>query len=334
MPLLTRSSKLSSENLLYSPYSGSAWHSAINSEPYEEASLATRISDSTYTEKSKIRDVAGRVRCGSLECPGGRPRPWRSRRRPIFEDSWGCSRQCTLAMVRAAIRKESKESRASSEGSGHRHRVPLGLVLLGQGWITNAQLQNALGAQKRQGGLIGECLLRGGGIEQAQITRGLGMQWGRPVLSTAGFDPIQMALVLPNAFIEQFGIVPIRMAGSRVLYVGFETALDESFTRSLEQMTGLKVESGILSSEEVAFARAHLAGVDHVVAHFEMISGVDSLGSRIAAILEDAKPVYSKLVRAHQYFWLRLWLEDGVWSGAGTLPRDSEDVRDYIFNIN
>ncbi|MEO8736338.1 MAG: hypothetical protein ABI380_07330, partial [Edaphobacter sp.] len=37
--------------------------------------------------------------CGSAECASGWTMPWRNRRRPVFEEQWGCSGQCVLAMV-------------------------------------------------------------------------------------------------------------------------------------------------------------------------------------------------------------------------------------------
>src|ERR1700742_1737025 len=44
-----------------------------------------------------------RTLCGNLECANGWTKPWRNRSRPIFEDQWGCSGRCVLAMARAAI---------------------------------------------------------------------------------------------------------------------------------------------------------------------------------------------------------------------------------------
>lgn len=54
----------------------------------------------------------------------------------------------------------------------------------------------------------------------------------------------------------------------------------------------------------------------------------DALAARITAILEQKQPVASKLVRMHQYLWLRLWLESGTKRNTGMLPLDHEDVLD------
>ncbi len=140
----------------------------------------------------------------------------------------------------------------------HRHRVPLGLLMLAQGWITPPQLRHALEAQRQNGtGRIGEWLIAECGLETEQITRGLSMQWNCPVLSADGFSPEAMALVMPGIFVEQFGMLPLRIAGGRILYLAFEDGLDASAALAVEQMTGLKCESGILN--EVQFGQR---GVD------------------------------------------------------------------------
>jgi len=49
--------------------------------------------------------------CGHVDCSNGWTMPWRSRRRPIFEEKWGCSGRCVLAMVREdAVRKPKTRS--------------------------------------------------------------------------------------------------------------------------------------------------------------------------------------------------------------------------------
>jgi len=270
--------------------------------------------------------------CGSIECVSSRTSPWRSRKRPVFEGNWGCSGRCVLAMVRAAVRREAGGPETESPVP-HRHRVPLGLVLLAQGWITHPQLQHALQAQRARGGRIGDWLVADCGLNPEQITRGLSLQWGCPVLAANGFTPRTMALVVPKIFVEEFGMLPLRVAGSRILYLGFEDHLDASVAFALEQMTELKVESGLMPTEEYAAARQSLSEYEGVPVKTENVEEPDALAARVTAILEQKQPVASKLVRMHRYFWLRLWLESGAKGINGALPNDREDTLDYIFKI-
>jgi hypothetical protein len=235
-------------------------------------------------------------------------------------------------MVRVAIRRAAGDGGVGAPVQ-HRHRVPLGLVLLAQGWITHPQLQAALEAQRSRGGRIGERLVEDFGLEAEQITRGLSMQWSCPVLSANGSSPRDMALVAPRVLVEEFGLLPLRVAGGRILYVGFEDRLDAAATLALEQMTELKVESGLVRTEEYSTARRNLFECPGVPVKTETVAETDALAGRITAILEQKQPVASKLVRFHQYYWMRLWLEARAKAGPGTLPRNDEDVLDYVFTL-
>lgn len=272
--------------------------------------------------------------CGSADCAGGWTMPWRSRRRPIFEEQWGCSGRCVLAIVRDALRREIAHGAADAAATPHCHRVPLGLLMLSQGWITPPQLRRVLEAQRQNGtGRIGEWLIAECGLEAEQITRGLSMQWNCPVLSVEGFSPEAMALVMPKIFVERFGLMPLRIAGSRILYLAFEDHLDASSSLAIERMTGLTVESGILNEVQFRAARSRLLECDAIETKLESVSDADTLGGRITAILEQKQPTASRLVRLHHYYWLRLWLESGTVGKLGRFPVSGEDMCDYVFTI-
>jgi hypothetical protein len=216
----------------------------------------------------------------------------------------------------------------------HRHRVPLGLLLLAQGWITHSQLQYALDTQREHGGRIGELLVSECGVAVEKITRGLSMQWSCPILSASGFSPKEMALVAPKTFVEQLGLLPLRVAGSRILYLGFEDRLDASAALALEQMTGLNVESGLMETEEYRSTRAILLDNDAVDLKEESFGETDAMAARITAILEQKQPIASRMVRVQHFYWLRLWLETGAIGTQGILPRGREDMLDYVFTVN
>ena len=270
--------------------------------------------------------------CGNVECTSTWSAPWRNRRRPIFEGQRGCSGRCVLAMVKAAVNRELGEGEDGVVP--HRHRVPLGLVMLAQGWITQPQLRHALEAQRANGrGRIGDWLVAECGLEPEQITRGLSMQWSCPVLSLNGFEPEAMSLAVPRIFVEEFGLLPLRVAGQRILYLAFENGLDASAALALERMSALKVESGLIDGVQFREARATLLQCDTVAAKLEAATSTASLAARITAILEQKQPVAARLVRLRQYYWLRMWLESGAMGSTGSLPRTNEDVSDSIFTI-
>ncbi|GGA56480.1 hypothetical protein GCM10011507_04740 [Edaphobacter acidisoli] len=235
-------------------------------------------------------------------------------------------------MVRAAVQRESVDGTA--DDVPHRHRVPLGLVMLAQGWITQSQLRTALDAQRAHGtGRIGDWLVAECGVGAERVTRGLSVQWNCPVLTTEGFSPEAMALVMPRIFVEEFGLLPLRVAGSRILYLGFQDRRDSSVALALEQMTELRVESGLLGETQFASVREKLLGCEGVPVKSGNVEDLDSLSARITAALEQKQPVASRLLRVRGYFWLRMWLEASALGRSGNLPASGEDLMDYVFSI-
>jgi Type II secretion system (T2SS), protein E, N-terminal domain len=329
MPFLTRKTEVaeaSASMLASRTNDGAAWRE----DEYRPSANAAGQNDPGL--QASVRQVQQRRLCGNAECMSGWTMPWRNRRRPIFEAQWGCSGRCVLAMVRTAVRRELGDGALSP--TLHRHRVPLGLLMLAQGWITHPQLQRALAAQRENGwGRIGEWLMSECGLEPEQIVRGLSMQWGCPVLTTEGFSPEAMALVIPKVLVEKFGLLPLRVAGSRILYLGFADRLDASAAFATEQMMELKVESGVVEGASFEAARQRLLACDGVEAKLETAEDNDAMAARITAILEQKQPIASRLVRLHQYYWLRMWLESGALGRTGNLPVTSEDVKDYVFTI-
>ena len=274
--------------------------------------------------------------CGATGCTNSWRKPWKNRRRPIFEEEWGCSTRCLETMVGLAVLRvtsgEDGPTFASEEP--HRHRVPLGLVLLAQGWITHPQLQAALTAQREAGeGRIGDWLTRRNGLPEEQIARGLGVQWNCPVLSLQGFSPRAMALVMPKRFIAEFGLIPVRAAGSSILYVAFQERLEAAAAFGIEQMCGLKVESGLLTTTQLESARTRLLAADSVPVRIRLVKDSDALTASLVKLLEQRQPVAARLVRIHQYFWMRIWMEEDAIPGKGKLQTQIEDAEDHIFLV-
>jgi hypothetical protein len=258
--------------------------------------------------------------------------PWKNRRRPIFEGEWGCSSACLTAIVQAAVRREVGDRPREESEAPHRHRVPLGLVLLAQGWITHPQLQTALEAQRSSGqGRIGAWLAQSCGLEEDRIARGLSVQWNCPVLSTDGFSASAMALVMPKRFVAEFKIVPLRVAGSSLLYLAFEERMNAAASLAVEMMSGLKVENGLLPGSQFQTASASILAADAVPVDMKQVVDRDGLAAGIVKALTTCMPLATRLVRVHNFYWLRMWLETAAMHGSGNLPPSPEDMRDCLF---
>jgi hypothetical protein len=265
--------------------------------------------------------------CANLNCRTGWLHLWRNRSVPVFENGWTCSPACTAVRVTAAVNREL-DGRGYA-GESHRHRIPLGLVMLEQGWITQTQLRRALEAQKAaRTGRLGEWLVRQRAVSEATVTRALGLQWSCPVLPLELHDAAAMTVAMPRLFVDAFGALPLRLAGGRVLYLGFEERLDPVLALAMERMTGLQVECGMV--RESLFRPAHARILDAKFPGVELVEAVSepAAAHALARSVERTRPIASRLVRVHDCLWLRMWLSPQT----GPLP-ETGSVLDLVCSI-
>lgn len=244
--------------------------------------------------------------CANPACTSGWLQIWRSRSAPIFEGGWNCSPDCTEQRLRASVSRELDGRGSPAEG--HRHRVPLGLLMLEQGWITTAQLRAALDCQRtNKAGRLGQWLIAREGITEQLVTRALGLQWSCPVLPLDFHDPEGLTALLPRLFVDAFGSLPLRVATGKLVYLGFEDRLDPVLALALERMSGLRVESGIVQGS--LFRPAHVRMLEARFPSVELLEAASepALVRALTRAVERARPVESRLVRVHDCLWLRMW---------------------------
>ena len=249
--------------------------------------------------------------CGNPACSTGRVRLWRSRTVPGFEGRWACSAACMEELVAAAVRREMD--------CGDRmpvpwnHRVPMGLMLVEQGQITPKQLQAALEVQRQAAEIggetarLGQWLLRSGVLSEPALTRALSAQWNCPVLSLEGFQAAEMAATLPRFLCDAFGAVPVRSPSGRLLYVAFSERVDRSLTYALERMTGLRVAAGIAGETGLRTVQAQFLSTKGPAIRFLEAASSWILVRAITRLMEQVRPAEARLVRIHDYYWLRVW---------------------------
>jgi hypothetical protein len=265
--------------------------------------------------------------CANPGCGSGWLHLFRSRSAPVFERGWTCSTACTRIRVAAAVRRELEGRVTVPEP--HRHRIPLGLTMLEQGWIKPHQLRGALDAQKAAGGgRLGHWLVRNQGVDEKLVTRALGLQWSCPVLPLDFHDAEALTGLMPRLFIDAFGALPLRVAAGALLYLGFEDRLDPVLALAIERMTGLRVECGLVQGS--LFGPAHTRMLSARFPPVELIeaSTESAVVHAISKTIEKARPIDSELVRVHDCLWLRMT----VHPQNGPVP-DLGSVRDLICSI-
>ncbi|HEY2466646.1 MAG TPA: hypothetical protein VGI45_02240 [Terracidiphilus sp.] len=210
----------------------------------------------------------------------------------------------------------------------HRHRIPLGLVMLEQGWITGAQLRKALDSQKQAGkGRLGEWLILQHAADELTVTRALGLQWSCPVLFPDSSVGVGIAAVMPRLFIDAFGALPLRVVASKLLYLGFEQGLDPVFALAVERMTGLRVESSIVPSSVFRTYQETALNWKFPPAQLGEAVSIPAAAHMFARAIERVQPIASSLVRVHSCLWLRMKLSSDI----PVPPVDA--VRDVVCSI-
>jgi hypothetical protein len=265
--------------------------------------------------------------CANPGCGTGWLHLWRSRSVPVFEGGWNCSAACTAERVASAVRRELAGRGTAQES--HRHRIPLGLLMLEQGWITASQLRQALNAQRVAGGCrLGTWLVRQQGVSEQLMTRALGLQWSCPVLPLEFHDSEALAPLMPRLFVDAFGALPLRVAAGKLLYLGFEDRLDPVVALAVERMSGLRVESGLV--RESLFGPAHSRMLSAKFSPVELIEAVSEPAAvhALSRSIERVRPVQSRLVRVHECLWLRMWRK----AQAGPIP-ERGSTEDLICSI-
>jgi hypothetical protein len=265
--------------------------------------------------------------CSNPGCGSGWLHLWRSRQAPVFEGGWSCSAGCTAAQVASAVSREL-DGRGLAQES-HRHRVPLGLVMLEQGWITSGQLRLALDAQRVAGvGRLGYWLVRQQGVSEQLVTRALGVQWSCPVLPLEFHDAETLAALVPRLFVDAFGALPLRLAAGRLLYLGYEDRLDPIVALAVERMSGLRVESGLVAESLFRPAHARMLSAKFPAVELLEATSEPAVAHALTKSIERVRPVESRLVRVHDCLWLRMWRQ----AQSGPAPERGA-IQDVICSI-
>lgn len=246
-------------------------------------------------------------RCANTECHSGWLHPFRGRSMPVFEGGWTCSPQCTDALVLAALHRELNGRQPAHET--HRHRIPLGLLMMEQGWITSKQLRDALEAQKAAArGRLGEWLVEQHATDEATVTRALGLQWSCPVVTAELAGPAFLTSLMPRLFLDAFGVLPLRVAVDKLLYLGFEQSLDPVIAFAVGRMSGMRVESAIVPSSVFHEAQRNMLEEEFPTVQLAEAVSESAAAHLLSRSIERHQPVNARLVRVHDCLWLRMWI--------------------------
>src|SRR5882672_10903883 len=134
--------------------------------------------------------------------------------------------------------------------------VRIGELLLKEKKITPDQLQQALAAQKANGGKLGYNLVKLGFVKDEEITALLSKQYGVPSINLTQFeiDPGIIKLI-PAETAHKYQIVPLSRSGA-TLTIAMTDPTNVFAMDDIKFMTGYNVEPVVASETAVADAIA------------------------------------------------------------------------------
>src|SRR5438046_2527271 len=132
--------------------------------------------------------------------------------------------------------------------------VRIGELLLKEKKITPEQLQQALAAQKSNGGKLGYNLVKMGFVKDEEITALLSKQYGVPSINLAQFE-IDLAVIklVPAETAQKYQIVPLSRAGA-TLTIAMTDPTNVFAMDDIKFMTGYNVEPVVASETAVTDA--------------------------------------------------------------------------------
>jgi type IV pilus assembly protein PilB len=136
------------------------------------------------------------------------------------------------------------------------YKVLLGEILIQRKRITREQLEAALQTQKKEGGYIGEILVRLGLLDERDIVVALVIQCGLPYIAVNKYtiDP-QVVRLIPKEVAQKERVIALDRIGE-ILSVVMTNPLTDDKKNYLEALTGCRIATFISTKAEIEEAIA------------------------------------------------------------------------------
>ncbi|MFH1360882.1 MAG: hypothetical protein ABIJ41_07645 [Candidatus Omnitrophota bacterium] len=127
----------------------------------------------------------------------------------------------------------------------------LGQILIKRNLINQDQLKEALSIQKKEGGFLGEILVRLGYISERDIVVALIVQCGFPYIAVSKYEiDSKVVKLFPEELARKHHVIALDRVGD-VLSVVMANPLNQAMIEELEQMTNCKIATFIATKEEI-----------------------------------------------------------------------------------
>jgi hypothetical protein len=244
----------------------------------------------------------------------------------LLQGRWYCCLDC---FETAIVSEFSGLLKLRDKPLQRAHRIPLGLLLLGRGVISDNQLRSALATQRAsRPGRLGRLLVDLGIASAQDVSTALAAQWGCavfPIENNPRFrDCSQM---LPLALIESSRMIPVHYHGpSQNLFVAFAEDIDHTALYSVERQLGARTEPCVITESAMEQALAEIraeARPSEIVFETLWDAGEMARAVRDYSIALGADELL--LARPRRFMWVRLRSGSRSHDLMFRLPSDIEE---------
>ncbi len=239
----------------------------------------------------------------------------------LLQGRWYCSLDCFEEAVTSVF---NGLLRLPDEPLPRLHRVPLGLLLLGRGVITDPQLKAALQAQRDSGtDRLGRWLIRLGVASAQDVSAALASQWG------CGVFPLEHDLryrecsqMLPFSLLEASHMIPVHyLPASQLLFVAFSEDIDHTALYAVERLVGGRTEPCIVTEAAMEHALEEMRAVSRPAEIvFETLWDAPEMARTVRDYAVKLNADELIFARPRRFLWVRLRSSGRSWDLLFRLP--------------
>jgi type IV pilus assembly protein PilB len=169
--------------------------------------------------------------------------------------------------------------------------VKLGEMLLKAGLITQDRLQEALEAQKKNGGKLGYNLVKLGYVKEDEITQLLSEQYGVPSINLRHFEIDDSVITLiPSEVAQKYLVLPVNRTGA-TLTIAMADPTNVFAMDDIRFMTGYTVEPVVASEIAIREAIEKYYGSTHALELKKVMDEMAEAEAEALELLEDEEEI-------------------------------------------
>ncbi|MGD0426553.1 MAG: hypothetical protein ABSC10_07525 [Candidatus Acidiferrales bacterium] len=239
----------------------------------------------------------------------------------FLQGRWYCSLDCFEQGITNAFAELIK---LPDEPLARLHRIPLGLLLLGRGVITEIELKTALQAQRETGNeRLGRALVRLGIASSDQVSEALAAQWGCVVFPVDQDQRYrECCQLLPMALLESSRMLPMRyMKESQLLFLAFAEDIDHTTIYAIERLLPGRTQPCVITEAAMDQALEEIRSrprPDEIV--FENFLEAAEMARIIRDYAVQIGAEELILARPRRFLWVRLKASGQSWDLLFRLP--------------